>query len=56
MIPFGGFLATACSFCGAILPVKIKDYESSFMKKNIKGNLRGGKSSLALPNGITDFE
>ncbi|CAN9346982.1 unnamed protein product [Alternaria alternata] len=52
MIPFGGFLAMACSFGGAILPVKIKDYESAFMKKNIKGDLRGSYSSLALPTTI----
>ena len=54
MIPFGGFIAMACSFGGAILPPKTKDYESDFMKKNIKGDLRGGKSfsTLALPKGM----
>lgn len=49
MIPFGGILAMGCSFGGAMLPVKIKDYESAFMNNNIKGALRGGQSSLAPP-------
>ncbi|KAF2109746.1 hypothetical protein BDV96DRAFT_651716 [Lophiotrema nucula] len=49
MIPFGGVLAMACSFGGAILPVKIKDYESAFMEKNIKGDLRAMESTLSLP-------
>jgi hypothetical protein len=35
MVPFGGVLAMASSFGGAILPVRISDYESAFMKKNI---------------------
>ncbi|OAL42538.1 hypothetical protein IQ07DRAFT_362005 [Pyrenochaeta sp. DS3sAY3a] len=56
MIPFGGFLATACSFGGAILPVKVKDYESAFMKKNIKGQLRGWKSTLELPKNIDTMD
>lgn len=58
MIPFGGLIATACSFGGAILPVKVKDYESGFMKKNITGNLRAVESTLALPKSIdlTDQE
>lgn len=55
MIPLGGFLAMACSFGGAILPVKMKDYESKFMKRNIKGNLRSFKASnLSLPDELTD--
>ncbi|KAF2673953.1 hypothetical protein BT63DRAFT_422059 [Microthyrium microscopicum] len=53
MIPFGGVLAMASSFGGAMLPVKIKDYESAFMKKNIKGGLRGGKSTLTLSKDAT---
>jgi len=56
MIPFGGFLAMACSFGGAILPVKIKDYESAFMKKNITGDLRAWNSSLEVPKTIEDSE
>jgi hypothetical protein len=35
MVPFGGALAMALSFGGAILPVKAKDYESAFMKRQI---------------------
>jgi len=53
MIPFGGVLAMASSFGGAMLPVKIKDYESAFMKDNIKGRLRRGKSSLMLSTDTT---
>lgn len=35
MVPFGGVLATAMSFGGAILPRSVKDYESDFMKQEI---------------------
>ena len=35
MVPFGGALAMAMSFGGAILPVNVKDYESDFMKQQI---------------------
>lgn len=54
MIPFGGLIATACSFGGAILPVKVKDYESDFMKRNINGKLRSSDSTLALPEDIEE--
>lgn len=48
MIPFGGLLATASSFGGAMLPVRIKDYESDFMKNNITESLRNPKSASRM--------
>lgn len=59
MIPFGGFIAMACSFGGAILPVKPKDYESGFMKKYMKNTLHfraRTNSNLALPTTLDPHE
>jgi hypothetical protein len=46
MIPFGGALAMASSFGGAILPVRISDYESAFMKENINNGRLIEKKSI----------
>ncbi|RAQ99494.1 hypothetical protein DDE82_008225 [Stemphylium lycopersici] len=47
MVPFGGALAMAMSFGGAILPVNVKDYESDFMKQQIDTRRPKGPNRIA---------